>query len=191
MAVKSHASAVVLIPPTCRWNLIQTIRRVHDRNVRRWMPHVTLLYPFLPFKHYSNQILDLLSDACKTLDAFDVTFRMFRSFKHQKSSYTLWLDPEPNHGFDELQAALQGRFPGYSDVRAHRGGFTPHLSVGQVRGETAHGEILQKLQDGWSPLTFRADRISLIWRLGPPDDVFRVHREIILGSGHVVEPKEQ
>ena len=117
MAVKSHASAVVLIPPTCRWNLIQTIRRVHDRNVRRWMPHVTVLYPFLPFKHYSNQILDVLSDACKTLDAFDVTFRMFRYFKHQKSSYTLWLDPEPNDGFDELQAALQGRFPGYSDVR--------------------------------------------------------------------------
>ena len=44
----THESAIVLIPPQEVWEPIQAIRRVHDRQVRRWMPHVTLLYPFLP-----------------------------------------------------------------------------------------------------------------------------------------------
>ena len=43
---KTHTTAVVLIPPEEVWEPIQALRRAHDRNFDRWMPHITLLYPF-------------------------------------------------------------------------------------------------------------------------------------------------
>ncbi|MBI4617932.1 MAG: 2'-5' RNA ligase family protein [Planctomycetes bacterium] len=44
----AHQSAAVLIPPPELWQRIQEIRCAHDRAFGRWMPHVTLLHPFLP-----------------------------------------------------------------------------------------------------------------------------------------------
>ena len=61
----------------------------------------------------------------------------------------------------------------------------PHLSVGQAKGDDRCAQIQQELQNGWSPIAFTADRVALIWRNEPPDDIFRVYKEIILGSGEV------
>jgi len=43
---KTYTTAVVLIPPEDVWEPIQKLRRVYDRHFDRWMPHLTLLYPF-------------------------------------------------------------------------------------------------------------------------------------------------
>jgi poly(A) polymerase len=41
-------TAIVVIPPEDVWPPIQAIRTEHDAKVRRWMPHITLVYPCLP-----------------------------------------------------------------------------------------------------------------------------------------------
>ena len=81
-----------------------------------------------------------------------------------------------------LQAALEAAVPDCDDVSAHRDGFTPHLSVGQVQGHEAMKELQAELQVSWQPLTFVADKVSLIWRGQPPDDIFRIDRNICLGE---------
>ena len=48
MEILGHKTATVIIPPECVWGPIQAIRQKHDSEVGRWMPHVTLTYPFLP-----------------------------------------------------------------------------------------------------------------------------------------------
>ncbi len=51
---KVYTSAVVIIPPKEKWKPIQEIRQLYDRNINRWMPHITLLYPFRPKNSYSK-----------------------------------------------------------------------------------------------------------------------------------------
>ena len=49
---KDYTSAVVIIPPEDKWESIQEVRKTYDRNIHRWMPHITLLYPFMPKTEY-------------------------------------------------------------------------------------------------------------------------------------------
>lgn len=181
MAAKTHNTAVVLIPPENCWEPIQEIRRRYDRHVRRWMPHVTLLYPFRPRKQF-DALEQRLREAGRRVQPFEMTLAEFRHFLHGRARYTLWLAPEPKDAMVKLQAALESAVPDCNDVSARKNGFTPHLSVGQVQGDDARRKLETELQASWQTITFRADRVSLIWRGEPPDDVFRVDRSIGLGG---------
>jgi 2'-5' RNA ligase len=84
-----------------------------------------------------------------------------------------------------LQAALESAGPDCNDVSRYADGFTPHLSVGQVRGDEALTALESSLQGAWSAeggVSFTARHVSLIWRHPPPDDVFRADRTISLGG---------
>jgi len=48
------------------------------------------------------------------------------------------------------------------------------LSVGQIRGRGELEKLITRSQDSWQPLRFMVDRISMIRRNEPPDDVFQV-----------------
>jgi len=168
----THQTAVVLVPPEEAWAPIQAIRREHDRQVRRWMPHVTLLYPFLPREAF-NEAASVLERACAGIPPFRVTLKEFRSFEHHGRRCTVWLAPEPLEPWLGLLATLARAFP--QCAAAPRLPFEPHLSVGQT-GRRELGGLKQRLQAGWQPLSFQAIAASLIWRHDAPDDVFRVER---------------
>lgn len=177
---KTHQTAVVLIPPRDCWEPIQAIRRVHDRHVDRWMPHVSLLYPFR-LREMLDEAAAALQAALIDVEPFEVTLSEFRYFRHGRASHTIWLAPEPASEVKCLQAVLQAALPDCDDVSRYGAGFTPHLSVGQVRGEAALKELTHALRGGWQPLSFAVTQVSLIWRDEPPDDVFRVDRNVSLG----------
>ena len=181
MTAKTHQTAVVLIPPESIWEPIQAIRRRHDRHVRRWMPHVTLMYPFRPREQF-DAIEEPMREACRLIEPFAVTLAEFHHFHHGRARYTLWLAPEPKDAVVRLQAALETAVPDCNDVSTRQDGFTPHLSVGQVQGHDPMKELKSKLHGSWQPLTFIADKVSLIWRTQPPDDIFRIDRTINLGQ---------
>jgi 2'-5' RNA ligase len=176
---KTHNTAVVLIPPDELWPPIQTIRRKHDRHIRRWMPHITMIYPFRPQEEFGVMAEKFLV-ACQQIEPFEVQLRDFHSFHHGRGNYTLWLAPEPAEKIIQLQTALWEVVPDCDEVRKHKSGFTPHLSVGQVRSNTKMLQLKDRLQSRWQPLVFVLQEISLIWRGQPPDDVFRVGRRIQL-----------
>jgi len=49
-------SAVVLMPHESVWEQIQSIRSKHDKSFERWMPHINLLYPFLPANKFQENL---------------------------------------------------------------------------------------------------------------------------------------
>lgn len=180
MTIKTHQTAVVLIPPEQHWEPIQTIRRQHDRHVARWMPHVTLLYPFHPRDQF-DAVESKLRNACQAIQPFELRLAEFRHFHHGRARYTLWLAPQPAETVIRLQAALGMAVPDCKETSGYPAGFTPHLSVGQALGHQRLVALEAELQANWQPLSFPVRNVSLIWRNRPPDDVFRVDRRISLG----------
>jgi 2'-5' RNA ligase len=170
---KVHTAAIVIIPPPDAWDPIQAIRRQHDAKMRRWMPHITLLYPFRPREELAAAA-HALKTACQNQRAFRLRLARFRHFRESR---TVWLAPESPAPLVTLQAALQAAFPDCDDVSRHAGGFTPHLSVGQ--GDEA---LRDALQETWTPLEFEVKEISIVRRNAPPDDVFRVEFAVPLGG---------
>ena len=94
---KTYQTAVVIIPPKEIWTSIQSIRRQHDANYRRWMPHITLIYPFRPRSEF-EVVADQLAAICQTQSPFSVCLKPFGYFSHHRSRYTIWLDPKSPSG---------------------------------------------------------------------------------------------
>lgn len=145
------------------------------------MPHITMVYPFRPKEEFHVLAPDL-SNLCKEIEPFQIELARFSFFGHQKKKCTLWLAPDPVEPLVNLQSTLLKIVPDCNEVNLFPGGFTPHLSVGQVGGQRKMHKLLQGLQQDWNPLSFLVREISLIWRGDPPNDAFRV-AEIVTLTG--------
>lgn len=163
--MKTHTTAVCLIPPKPVWEPIQRVRRRYDRQFNRWMPHINLLYPFVLPAEF-NVARRILASVCGRHVQFRITLREFRSFSHGARSHTIWLAPEPAEPIIRLQAALQESFPDCTDLSRFGGGFTPHLSLGQAGSRTQLEERLKELRESWVPLEFTVRKAYLIRREG-------------------------
>lgn len=175
---KTPTAAVVWIPPESSWEPIQAIRRRYDRHVNRWMPHVTLLYPFRPREQF-GEIEPLLREACAELPPFEADLREIRSFQHGPQSHTMWVAPEPEAAFRELQSALQAKVPDCDDVTRYESGFTPHLSLGQSHGPPELTRRLAEVRGSWAAQRLPVREIALLARIG--EAAFFVDRVIPLG----------
>jgi 2'-5' RNA ligase len=179
MQKKTYQSAVVLIPPQEVHEPIQAIRGLYDPQMPRWMPHITLLYPFWPAARF-DEAGDRLAAACATLAPLVVALPRFGTFRHRVHG-TLWLAPEPRDALVALQGALQAAFPDCKEQSRFPGGFCPHLSVGRFDSVEALEATRAALQADWQLLSFRIERVALIARtVGGP---FAVERWFTLGPG--------
>jgi 2'-5' RNA ligase len=170
-APKTHKTAVVVIPPDDLWEPIQALRRRYDRHFRRWMPHITLLYPFRPPASF-HQVTPLLARACRRIKPFQVQFRRFDFFTHTRQNATCYLAPEPAGPLIALHQRLLSTVPDCDDVARFAGGFAPHLSLGQIRNRNA-AALCHRWQASWQPRCFTLEQVHVIWRGDPPDDIFR------------------
>lgn len=180
MPNKTHTTAVVLIPPESVQPPIQAIRRVHDRNFLRWMPHITLLYPFTE-PHNFESVIPILTKVAQQVSPFSVKFIRFDAFRHRKSC-TMFLVPEPEDEIVRLHSTLLHHLPDYDDTARFAGGFHPHLSVGQFSHRSLHTEQ-NRLQTEWQPFQCEIATLSLIYRSPETDDRFVVAERFPFQTG--------
>ena len=186
-ATPTHRSALVLLVPEHLHHDIQARRRQSDRSFERWMPHVNLLYGFVP-DELLEQAAAVVSDLLAEFSPFEVSLGQLRSFEHRQST-TLWLAPTavPEGAIVELQARLAAAFPKcVEQSQKSADGFTPHLTVGQlssVRGGDARRKLASALA-GWqseiSPIRFPVASVALISRRD--DDPFEVRHLVPFGG---------
>jgi poly(A) polymerase len=165
-----YRSAIVIIPPIDICQSIQSIRQEYDSGFVRWMPHITLLYGFLPDTYFADAIA-LIASILAKIEPFTVTLADFQTFTHPKTS-TAWLRPivEPAEALHELQTALHQIFPQcYEQNTKTTAGFIPHLTVGQF---ATPSEAIAKLPP-WHPRQFTVDSVALVSRQGDEPCVVR------------------
>mmetsp|Transcript_3870 Transcript_3870/g.8273 ORF Transcript_3870/g.8273 Transcript_3870/m.8273 type:complete len:905 (-) Transcript_3870:256-2970(-) len=179
MEEKVVTSALCWIPPeeSLEYDAIQKIRKNHDRQVKRWPPHVNLLYPFVPANQF-EAASKKLAVALSSSKPFDVTLDSIGCFAHSKKSFTSWIHPKETDRFIQLQEICQETFPHCDDLSS-RGPFVPHLTVGQC-GEQKEADELE-IEASWKPMSSQCGEICLISRKGK-DDPFEIHWRVWLGD---------
>ncbi len=180
MPSKTHSTAVVIIPPEEVQPPIQSIRRIHDRNFERWMPHITLLYPFTSQSNFDS-IKPILAEVTQQMTPLVVKLASFDAFRHSKTS-TLFLIPEPKYEIVALHETLLQSLPEYDDTSRYHGGFNPHLSVGQFQHNLL-SNAKQRLQENWKPVEFLLDSFSLIYRSEKTEDRFVIAETFLFSKG--------
>ena len=168
---RSSRSAVVIVPPEHVWEPINAIRKRHDKQLTRWMPHINLIFPFVHPDGLDEE-QERLAEASSVVGAWEVTLGRFRYFKHASSRASLWLDPQPREPLEALYAALRAQFPHLDTAQRFEAGFTPHLSVGQTKTLVLGRRLVDELNENWQPITFKADALTVLRRTS--NDPFEV-----------------
>ncbi|MDC0721237.1 poly(A) polymerase [Nannocystis bainbridge] len=164
-ATPVHRSALVVIPPASAWPAIEAIRVDHDPSHGRWMPHINLIYGFVPEALFAAAA-QALTTALRELLPLRIVLKELRRFDHRGST-TVWLEPvsDPPGALMALQAAAAGLFP-LCDEQSSRGpGFTPHLTIARLTGSEAEiAAAMARWQASWRPLEFTVEAVHLIGR---------------------------
>lgn len=189
-AAPVHTSALVVIPPERHWRAIQAVRREHDPAYARWMPHVNLIYGFVPEEDFAAAA-EAVAAATREIEPFELTFEGLGRFDHRAST-TLWLRPKsaPDGRLEALQAALAPAFPRCDEQSGRSAdGFTPHLTVAKLTGPPGQlAATAARLAPTLPPFTCRVEEVHLISRRG--DDPFEIRYTVKLGGHGVVRASE-
>ena len=123
------------------------------------VPHVTVLFPFVPAAEIDAVSEDVAAHV-RRLPGFDAALVAVRCFPEH-----VWLAPEPRARWVDLIEATCARYP---DIRPYEGAVDsvePHLTVGAATESTLTATIFTAAERELTrhlPLRFRVDTVSLL-----------------------------
>ena len=170
-------TALCIIPPEHVWEQIQSIRSIHDKAYPRWMPHINLIYPFVPEGNFES-IKTRLEPVLKREKPFEIQFDQSSVdyFRQRDDECTYHLRPTINRDIVQLQKLIQEHL---SNVPGKKRAFQAHLTLGQTTTSKIT-DVLADIKANWKTIEFTVDRVYLISRENHPENLFTIKNEILL-----------
>ena len=99
------------------------------------------------------------------------------------TDYTIWLDPTPNDMIINLQSEFLKITPECNDVNKFKGGYSPHLSIGQFKGNhISLKNKIDELQNSWKEITFEVKEFYFIWCDKIKNSRFQIEKRFLLSK---------
>ena len=169
-------TALTIVAPEEVWAKIDGIRKEHDSAYGRWMPHINLLFPFVPLALFDDYH-DKLQMALVNFGSIEIHFDKISHFS-QKKAATVNLQVSDDKVLQELFKVITDTIP---EVSSKKTSFKPHLTIGQFpksQLDTKLKELTTWLGDG---IKVTIDNIYMINRSTNDNTVpFSKNREISL-----------
>lgn len=154
-------SAIVIYAPYAVQKVAVPLMRIYAPNdFARVPPHITVLFPFVPAAGLAA-VAPRLREIGGRFAPFEVTMRGYGQFPG-----VMYLQPADPTPIQAIFRAIYDEFPDYPPYGGQFGEqITPHMTVGTFADEAA--QQAATFPD-YEPLTFRADRLHLIY--GDPQE---------------------
>lgn len=174
----THQTALCIIPPENLWKPIQMIRSIHDKAYARWMPHINLIYPFVPESEF-DQTKEKLERVLQEQTPFDIEFDQssIQYFKQKGQQCTFHLRPKISAKTVEIQNQIQNAL--FKSTGGTTPSFEAHLTLGQTTTSRI-SDVLIEMKSKWTPIKFTVDRLAMISRENDPNEEFSIKKQIFL-----------
>lgn len=172
-------TALTLVIPNKYHDMINNIRKQHDKAYPRWMPHINFYFPFVSEDKF-DEIRKILVSELSTFGSFELELNDVGYFKQGKNLVTMHLKPKDPSQLTSLFKVIKSVLPSELNVRNNE--FKPHLTIGQFPTE----EIETRLKEyqSWlesNPIKFNVNCISILNRSKSNNDLpFEIHCNITL-----------
>lgn len=168
-----HGTLVIWPPDLVRESVNRWREQFDPVSHRCVEAHITLTQPFK--ERVTEDVLDQVTVALRTEDAFEITYGPLRSFL---PSPVLWLEVQPSQRVVDLRRRLHSI--GVFDLSLpHTDDFVPHMTITEgLSGSRVNDSLFESLRPRIQGGTFDCQSVAYLL----PDDEFRFHvqREIRL-----------
>jgi len=169
-------SALTIVIPLEFHNKINDIRSTYDPAYPRWIPHINLIFPFVPTTQF-NDIKSMLETKLKNYGIIKVELDVVGSFK-QKNKYSFHLKPKKPLRLQLLFKIITECLP---DVKIKHSTFNPHMTLAIVdanKKDEMEAILKNEFKEG---ITFNLDRICLLKRSKTDNTIpFTINYEIMI-----------
>jgi len=168
-------SGVVIFAPHEVQAVVVPIRRQYTpESLIRIPAHLTLMFPFVP-----HELLDAaaqtIKSVCANIEPFDITLAGYGQFP--RTIFMQPTNPEPiNAVFRKLYAVFP-QYPPYGG--AYGDDIYPHVTVAEFKNEDVQRAVWMP---DYAPITFRADRLHLIYDVYDEPLLWLTHSVISFGG---------
>jgi 2'-5' RNA ligase len=141
----SHRSALVILPTTDKWSVIDSYRKEYDPSFNRWPPHFNLLWPFFDLNDCEDDeesVLLPLRLLLSQFQSFNAEVNEIDTFVENNISF-MKLNEQSRQCVRQLYEQLKQLFP--QCCTNNRNSYNPHMTIAQFENEEKRNEAKSAL----------------------------------------------